>query len=99
MRLEVLGAVDHVLAQLRLIEARLHRAPVVVVAGIPSDRREPVRGEREKASTAARRATSSMYGLSPRFSCTTSTLGNGPSLPAGCTRYPRISPELPPGEG
>src|ERR1035441_10994582 len=45
-----------------------------------------------------RRATSSMYGFSPRFSCTTSTPGSFPVAFAGRTRYPLMLP-LPSGDG
>ena len=49
VRLQVTRAVDHVLAQLRLIEAGLQRAAVVVVAGIAADRRQAVGRQRDEA--------------------------------------------------
>ena len=42
-------AVQHVGAQLRLVELGLHRAPVVVVARIAAERRQAVGREREEA--------------------------------------------------
>ncbi len=47
--LQEVGAVQHVLPQLALIEAALQLAAVVVVAGIAADRREPVRRQRQEA--------------------------------------------------
>ena len=77
---EIARAVDHVGAQLALVEAGLQRAPVVVVARIAADRRQARRARAPGIlPLAARRATSSMYGLSPRFSWITSTVGNGPA--------------------
>ena len=49
MRLQEARAVDHVRAQLALVEAGLQRAAVVVVARISAHRREPVGGERQKS--------------------------------------------------
>jgi hypothetical protein len=39
VRFQETGAVDHVFAQLGLVEAGLQRAAVVVVARVPADRR------------------------------------------------------------
>ncbi len=47
MRFEKARAVDHVLAQLGLIQAPLHGAAIVVVAWIAADRRQPVRRQRQ----------------------------------------------------
>src|SRR5678815_153863 len=50
LTLEIARAVDHVGAQLCLIEARLKRAAIVVVTRIAADRRQSVRRKREEAS-------------------------------------------------
>ena len=49
MRLEKPGAVQHVGAQLALVETGLQRAAVVVIAGIAADREQAVRRQREKS--------------------------------------------------
>ena len=42
------GAVQHIGAQLGLVELRLQRAAIVVVAGITAERRQAIRRQREK---------------------------------------------------
>ncbi len=49
MALDEARAVQHVGTQLRLVQLRLQGAPVVVVAGVAAERREPVRCEGEEA--------------------------------------------------
>ena len=59
--------------------------PSSSLPGYPPSGDSPSGASARNPSTAARRATSSMYGFRPRFSWITSTAGHGP-LPAGCTR-------------
>ncbi len=49
MRLEKTRAVEHVGAQLGLVEAGLQRAALVVVAGIAADRKQSIRRQRQEA--------------------------------------------------
>jgi hypothetical protein len=49
VRLQPLRAIEHVLAQLRLVELRLHRAPVVVISRIAAQGRQPIGREREES--------------------------------------------------
>ena len=48
VRFQIARAVDHVGAQLALVEAGLQRAAVVVIARISADRRQPVGSKRQK---------------------------------------------------
>jgi hypothetical protein len=49
VRLQEVGAVQHVGAQLGLIQPRLQRPPVVVIPRIAPDGEEPIGGEGEEA--------------------------------------------------
>jgi hypothetical protein len=97
VRLEIAGAVEHVCSQLALVEIGLQGAAIVVVTWVPTTGASPSGARARKPSTPRRRATSSMSGLRPRFSWMTTTAENGP-VPLGCTRQPRIVPDVPPGE-
>ena len=55
---------------------RNESAALLVVARIAADAGQPVGREGDEVAVPSRRATSSMYGFSPRFSWTTSTPGS-----------------------
>ena len=77
---------EEVVHQLGRVDLRLQRAPLFVVAGYPPTELRPSGANATKPALATRRATSSIYGFKPRFSCATTTPGTAPVTLAGRTR-------------